>query len=103
MFQGSFNGISRKFQGCFKEVSRVSQESVKEVSKEIAGSFMGISKKFKGCFKEVSKVFQGSSKEVSIMGSEDHSQEINGEVVKYKVYREKAFFGIRIEYHLVLL
>ena len=43
-FQGSFNGVSRKFRGCLKEVSRVFQ-----------GSFEGVSRKFQGCFKDVSR------------------------------------------------
>ena len=42
MFQGSSEGVLRKFQGCFKEVSRLFQES-----------FKGVSRKYDGCFVEV--------------------------------------------------
>ena len=53
VFQGSFEGVSRKFPGSFKEVSRVLQ-----------GSFKGVSRKFQGCFKEVSRTFHVSFKGV---------------------------------------
>ena len=32
VFQGSFNGVSRKFKGCFEKVSRVLQGGFKGVS-----------------------------------------------------------------------
>ena len=41
VFQGSFEGVSRKFQGCFKEVSRVFQGSFKGVSRKFQGGIQG--------------------------------------------------------------
>ena len=52
MFQGSLEGVSRKFHGCFKEVSRVSQGSLKSVSR-----------KFQWCFKKVVWMLHESFKE----------------------------------------
>ena len=47
VFQGCFQGVSRKFQGCFKEVSRV-----------FLRSFMEVSRVFKGLFKDFFSKFQ---------------------------------------------
>ena len=77
VFQGSFNGVSRKFHRCFKKVSRTFQKRFKVVSRKFQGclkkvsrtfqkSFKGVSRKFQGCLKEVSRVLQGTFKGVSI-------------------------------------
>ena len=47
MFQGSFNGVLRKFQGRFREVTWIF------LSPKRQGSFKSVSRKFQGCFKEV--------------------------------------------------
>ena len=80
MFQGSFNGVlrkfqkhfreftwmffkpkePRKFQRCFEEISRMFQGCFKDVSRMFQGSFNGVLRKFQGRFREVAWMFQKS-------------------------------------------
>ena len=55
MFQGSFNGVSRKFQGslgkfhgCLMTVSRKIEECFEGILRVFQGSFKGIARSFKG-------------------------------------------------------